>query len=628
MLSTQPQSAATRPEPLVRSAKHRVLKNTFGFDAFRPGQERVVDALLAGRNVLTVMPTGSGKSLCYQVPALVLGGLTIVVSPLVALMQDQVSALRLAGVAADTINSSKERTENVAAWRRAAAGETRLLYLAPERLMTEPMLHALAKLDVKLIAIDEAHCISQWGPAFRPEYQALSRLRDLFPNVPIAALTATADEVTQADISAQLFACHAETVVLGFDRPNIKLAVESKHDWKRQLHAFVTQHAGRSGIVYCLSRKKTEEAAAFLAGHGVRALPYHAGMSKDLREANQNSFMTEPYMVMVATIAFGMGIDKSDVRFVFHTDLPASLEAYYQEIGRAGRDGEPAEAHMLFGLGDIRMRRIFIEEEDSSEDRKRRELQRLNALLGYCEAPCCRRQILLSYFGEMSAPCGNCDTCLDPVALMDGTADARAILAAIQRTGERYGGAHIIDILQGTETDKIIAAGHNKGPGFGVGAARKKDEWQSLIRQLVASGYISLDISRYGGLSILDKGRALLRGEDSFRYRPAAARRTAGRKAARTEDAGAVTSQESSLLAALKKLRLALAKERQVPAYLIFSDRSLLDMAKRCPRTVREFAEVNGVGASKLKDFADRFLSAIQAHDDAADRPVQAQRHA
>jgi ATP-dependent DNA helicase RecQ len=628
MLSTQPQSTATRPEPVIRGAKHRVLKNTFGFDAFRPGQERVVDTLLAGRNVLTVMPTGSGKSLCYQVPALVLGGLTIVVSPLVALMQDQVSALRLAGVAADTINSSKERAENVAAWRRAAAGETRLLYLAPERLMTEPMLQALAKLDVKLIAIDEAHCISQWGPAFRPEYQALSRLRDLFPNVPIAALTATADEVTRADISAQLFAGHAETIVLGFDRPNIKLAVETKHDWKRQLHTFVTQHAGRSGIVYCLSRKKTEEAAAFLAGHGVRALPYHAGMSKELREANQNSFMTEPYMVMVATIAFGMGIDKSDVRFVFHTDLPASLEAYYQEIGRAGRDGEPAEAHMLFGLGDIRMRRIFIEEEDSSEDRKRRELQRLNALLGYCEVPCCRRQILLSYFGETSAPCGNCDTCLDPVALMDGTTDARSILTTIQRTGERYGGAHIIDILQGTETEKIIAAGHNKGPAFGAGAARKKDEWQSLIRQLVASGYISLDISRYGGLSILDKGRALLRGEDSFRYRPAPGRRTTGRKTARAEEAATVTPEESSLLAALKKLRLAIAKERQVPAYLIFSDRSLLDMARRCPRTVREFAEVNGVGASKLKDFADRFLSAIQSHDDAPEMTAQAQRHA
>ena len=599
-----------------RESKRQILKDVFGFDDFRPGQETVVDALLAGRSVLTVMPTGSGKSLCYQVPALVVGGLTVVVSPLVALMQDQVSALRLAGVAADTINSSKERAENVAAWRRAASGETRLLYLAPERLMTEPMLAALAKLDVRLIAIDEAHCISQWGPAFRPEYQALSRLRQVFPGVPIAALTATADESTRADIAAQLFGGDAETVVLGFDRPNIKLTVETKHDWKRQLLAFVKTHAGKSGIVYCLSRKKTEEAAALLAGHGIRALAYHAGMSKELRDANQNSFMTEPYTVMVATIAFGMGIDKSDVRFVFHTDLPGSLEAYYQEIGRAGRDGEPAEAHMLFGLGDIRMRRIFIEQEESGEDRKRRELQRLNALLGYCEAPCCRRQILLAYFGEGSTPCGNCDVCLDPVALLDGTQDAKEILGAIQRTGERYGGAHIVDMLVGTETEKVVATGHNRAPAFGIGAARKKDEWQALIRQLVASSFLNLEISRYGGLTILDKGHALLRGEESFRYRPAPARAT-GRKARRDEAlAATVTAEQSSLLASLKKLRLTIAKERQVPAYLVFSDRSLLDMAKRCPRTMDEFAEVNGVGASKLKDFAARFLSAIRAHQD------------
>ena len=595
-------------------SKRQVLKDVFGFEQFRPGQEAVMDALLAGRSVLTVMPTGSGKSLCYQVPALVLGGLTLVVSPLVALMQDQVSALRLAGVASDTINSSKERSENVAAWRRATAGETRLLYLAPERLMTEAMLTALSKLDVRLIAIDEAHCISQWGPAFRPEYEALSRLRQVFPEVPIVALTATADETTRTDIAAQLFGGVVETVVLGFDRPNIKLAVEPKQDWRKQLLAFVRKHTGESGIVYCLSRKKTEETAAFLVGQGVRALPYHAGMSKEQRDANQNSFMTEPYTVMVATIAFGMGIDKSDVRFVFHADLPGSLEAYYQEIGRAGRDGEPAEAHMLFGLGDIRMRRVFIEEEESSEERKRRELQRLNALIGYCEAPCCRRQILLAYFGERSEPCGNCDSCLDPVELADGTNEARAILAAIQRTGERYGGAHIVDILQGVETEKVIAAGHNKGPIFGAGAARKKDEWQSLIRQLVASGFIALDISRYGGLSLLEKGHELLRGEEVFRYRPASPRAT-GKKARRGDDQAApVSAEQSSLLETLKKLRLSIAKERQVPAYLIFSDRTLLDMAKRCPRTVEEFAEVNGVGASKLKNFAARFLAAIRTH--------------
>jgi ATP-dependent DNA helicase RecQ len=613
-----------------RNSKRRILRDTFGFDDFRPGQEEVMDALLAGRSVLTVMPTGSGKSLCYQVPALVLGGLTLVVSPLVALMQDQVSALRLAGVAAETINSSKERAENVAAWRRAVAGKTRLLYLAPERLMTEQMLAALAKLDVRLIAVDEAHCISQWGPAFRPEYEALSRLRHVFPNVPIAALTATADEATRADIAARIFGGNADAVVLGFDRPNIKLTVETKHDGKRQLLAFVKKHARESGIVYCLSRKKTEETARFLAEHGIRALPYHAGMSKQAREANQNSFMTEPYMVIVATIAFGMGIDKSDVRFVFHADLPGSLEAYYQEIGRAGRDGEPAEAHMLFGLGDIRMRRVFIEQEDSGSERKRREHQRLNALVGYCEAPCCRRHILLAYFGETAPPCGNCDACLDPVALLDGTKHAREILEVIHRTGERYGAAHIIDILQGLTTEKIVASGHDKDPAFGVGAAGKKEEWQSLIRQLVASGFLNLEISRYGGLSILDKSHALLRGEASFHYRPYSYRGVTERKPRRGEDLGTtVTPDQSSLLASLKKLRFRIAKERQVRGYLIFSDRTLLDMAKHCPRDIGAFAEVNGVGAAKLKEFAEIFLSAIRAHqDNPCDEAVPAKRSA
>ena len=354
--------------------KRQVLKDVFGYDDFRPGQLPVIDALLAGRNVLAVMPTGSGKSLCFQVPALVQGGLTIVVSPLVALMQDQVQALRLAGVAADSINSSQSREDNVDAWRRAVSGNTRLLYMAPERLMTERMLEALARLDVRLIAIDEAHCISQWGPAFRPEYEALSSLRAHFPSIPIAALTATADEVTRADIAARLFAGDAEMFVLGFDRPNITLAVEPKRDWKRQMLDYVAARRGKSGIVYCLSRKRTEEAAETLASQGIRALAYHAGMDKDLREANQNTFMTEKGVVMAATIAFGMGIDKPDVRFVFHADLPGSVEAYYQEFGRAGRDGGKAEAFMLFGLQDIRMRRQFIDQEDAGEDRKRREL--------------------------------------------------------------------------------------------------------------------------------------------------------------------------------------------------------------------------------------------------------------
>ncbi|TIY10526.1 MAG: ATP-dependent DNA helicase RecQ, partial [Mesorhizobium sp.] len=477
----------------AEDSKRRVLKDVFGFDDFRPGQDVVTEALLAGRHVLAVMPTGAGKSLCYQVPALVLGGLTIVVSPLVALMQDQVAALRLAGVTADTINSSLDREANVAAWRRVASGQTRLLYLAPERLMTERMLEALARLDIRLIAVDEAHCISQWGPAFRREYEELSRLRDIFPDVPIIALTATADETTRTDIAAQLFAGKVETLVLGFNRPNIKLGIEAKQDSKRQLLSFVQRHAGRSGIVYCLSRKKTEEMAAFLERNGLRALAYHAGMSKDAREANQNAFMTLSGVVMVATIAFGMGIDKPDVAYVFHTDLPGSLEAYYQEIGRAGRDGRAAEAHMLFGLGDIRMRRLFIDNEDAPAEHKRRAHGRLDRLIGYCETAQCRRQILLGYFGETAMPCGNCDNCLDQTPQADGEAEARIVFAAIAQTGERFGAAHIVDVLLGHETEKVLARNHHRLASFGTGVAHKKDFWLSLVRQLVAGGFLTLD---------------------------------------------------------------------------------------------------------------------------------------
>ncbi|WP_420347815.1 DNA helicase RecQ [Pelagibius sp.] len=592
--------------------KALILKDVFGFDSFRPGQAEIIDTLLGGRSALAVMPTGAGKSLCFQVPALARGGLTIVVSPLVALMQDQVAALRLAGVEAETINSARPRAENVDSWRRIAAGETRLLYLAPERLMTERMLAALKRLDVRLIAVDEAHCISQWGPAFRPEYEDLAQLREIFPGVPIAALTATADATTRNDIVDKLFGGDAESFVLGFDRPNLQLGVEVKQQWKNQLMAFLQRHDGVSGIVYCLSRRKTEEAAAFLVENGIKALAYHAGMDKEARDANQNVFMTEDGVVMVATIAFGMGIDKPDVRFVFHCDLPASVEAYYQEIGRAGRDGLPAEAQMLYGLDDIRMRRVFIEQEESSDDRRRREHQRLDALIGYCESPTCRRRLLLDYFGEDLERCGNCDLCRNPVDLSDGTAEGRQILAVIEQTGQRFGVAHIVDILRGTATEKVVKAGHDNLAGFGAGADGKKEAWRSLIRQLVAAGFLQLDIAGYGGLKITAKGRALLTGTEAFHYRPdrvAAHGRTP--RARKQAPETALTPEENSLLGRLKELRLRLAKERGVPAYVIFPDKALADMARRRPRSHSEFAAVNGVGTAKLRDFADVFLGEI-----------------
>ena len=593
--------------------KYTVLKDVFGFDSFRPGQEEVVDTLLAGRNILTVMPTGSGKSLCFQIPSLVTGGLTIVVSPLVALMEDQVAALKLAGVAADTINSSRSREDNVASWRRAAAGETRLLYMAPERLMTERMLSALGKLDISLFAVDEAHCISQWGPAFRPEYEKLSQLRPVFPGTPIAALTATADAVTRDDIVARLFDGDAKSVVLGFDRPNIKLSVEMKQDWKRQMVDFLERHRGESGIVYCLSRKKTEEASQYLRDHGVNALAYHAGMDAGIRQSHQNAFMTDPGIVIVATIAFGMGIDKSDVRFVLHVDLPGSVEAYYQEIGRAGRDGADAEAHMIYGLQDIRMRRMFIEDEESGPERKRREHKRLDTLVGYCEAPECRRRSLLAYFGEEVDACGNCDVCINPVEMADGTELGKKVLAAVDGSGQLYGSAHIVDILRGMQSEKLLKAGHDRLAAYGSGADLHKPEWQSIIRQLVSAGFLRLDVQGYGGLAITPKGQDLARGEESFRYRQDTLKKSRAAKR-RANDLAAdadLPEADTKLLTELRALRLSFAKERGVPAYVVFTDRTLVDMARRKPVTIDQFAEVHGVGAAKLRDFAEPFLKTI-----------------
>ena len=535
------------------------------------------------------------------------------VSPLVALMGDQVAALKLAGVAADAINSSRDRRENVDAWRRAASGATRLLYMSPERLMTDAMLKALEGLDVTLIAIDEAHCVSQWGPAFRPEYADLRRLRDIFPDVPIVALTATADEVTREDISEQLFAGNAKTFVLGFDRPNIKLTVEMKQSWKSQMLSFIEQHGGESGIIYCLSRKKSEEAARYLADRGVLALPYHAGMERTARDINQDRFMAEAGVVIVATIAFGMGIDKPDVRFVFHADLPGSIEAYYQEIGRAGRDDQPADAHMLYGLGDIRMRRLFIEQEDADDGRKRREHHRLDALLGFCEAPVCRRRALLKYFGEATAECGNCDVCLNPVEMVLGTIEGKKALSAILRTGQRFGTAHIIDVLRGAETAKIASAGHDRLPTFGVGAEYSKNEWRSLLRQLVASGFLRLDISGFGGLSITEKGQRLLQDEEEFRFRKEAMRpdKPTGRRVSKGAAMAGLTEHDAEMFMVLKALRLSIARERGVPAYVVFSDKTLVEMASQRPGNKKEFGAINGVGKVKQNEFSASFLEAI-----------------
>ncbi len=589
-----------------------ILLHTFGYPSFRPGQENIVNTLIAGTHILAVMPTGSGKSLCYQVPALALGGLALVISPLVALMQDQVAALKLAGVAAESINSSQSREDNVAIWQRVASGEVKLLYLSPERLMTDRMISALQKRDVKLIAVDEAHCISQWGASFRPEYDALQTLRNSFPGVPIGAFTATADEVTRRDIVSKIFGGKAEVHVAGFDRPNIKLTVEPKNGATQQLLQFLEDHKGESGIVYALSRKSVEGWAEDLKAKGYRAVPYHAGLSAETRATHQDLFMTEPGVIVCATIAFGMGIDKPDVRFVFHADLPSSLDAYYQEIGRAGRDGEPAEAHMVFGVSDIQMRRQFIHQEDAGEERKRRELKRLDALVAYCETVSCRRQSLLAYFGETTEPCGHCDACLDPQSSVDGTAEALLVLSAVEQTGERFGSAHLSDVLRGELTEKVQGFNHQLVEVFGKGAHVNRMHWIAVVRAMIGSGLLVLDIAGHGGMSISAKGQALLHGEGSFRHRlpPPKLRKPRTQRDAER----AMPVADDDLLQRLKRLRLKLAHARRVPPYVIFSDRSLIDMAARKPVTKWDFGEVHGVGDAKLAQFSSAFLAEIAGY--------------
>ncbi len=592
----------------------QILHDVFGYTSFRLGQEEIIDLILQGENVLAVMPTGSGKSLCYQIPALLLERPTIVVSPLKALMDDQVAGLRADGVEAASIHSGMGRDEQIAEWRKATSGKAKLLYLAPERLMNENMLAALHRLDPHLFVIDEAHCISKWGPSFRPEYEQLSRLKDLFPEARIAAFTATADKATRADIVRKLFRGESRTIVHGFDRPNLRLAVAQKTHWSKQLAAFLSDKKGQSGIVYCLSRKFTDEVATFLQEAGCNAIPYHAGQEAEVRKRNQDRFMSESEAVMVATIAFGMGIDKPDIRYVCHLNLPASMEAYYQEIGRAGRDGAPAETLLLYGLDDMRMRRMFIEEDGTDEEHKRREHRRLDALISYCEAAECRRIALLGYFDETVGPCGNCDNCLEPPTLVDATRQAQMLLSAIYRTGQAFGAGHIVDVLLGAETDKMRERGHNQLPTYGVGKNFPKQYWQSVIRQAVAGGALAINIAKYGCLEITERGRAILKGEAPFAFRePGKKAARASRRAARAATMGDV---DGALLGKLKELRLALAREQKVPAYVVFPDATLIEMARVRPSSLDQMREISGVGPRKLAQFGAAFLQVTRSGGD------------
>ncbi len=603
---------------MSQASPEEIISRVFGFQAFRPGQAEIVERLICGTHALAVMPTGAGKSLCYQVPALLRDGLTIVISPLVSLIDDQVAALRANGVAVSGIHSGRSRDENIIDWRRVQSGEAKILYMSPERLMTDRMLAALRPLNPTLFVVDEAHCISKWGASFRPEYEALSALRERFPLATMAAFTATADAATRQDIANKLFDGNGDIVVSDFDRPNLQLGVTPRTNWKKQLTDFLDQHAGESGIVYCLSRRLTDEATAFLNENGYRALPYHAGLSPEARRENQEAFMAEDGAIMVATIAFGMGIDKPDIRFVFHINLPGSMEAYYQEIGRAGRDGKPAEVQMLFGLDDIRLRRQFIEEDGADGDRKRREHKRLDTLLAYCEATQCRRISLLSYFGQEAEPCGNCDICLIPPVMVDGRDLACNLLGTICDTGQSFGAAHIIDVLRGAETEKLLSRNHDALSTYGTGRSKTKPFWQSFIRQAVAGGYLMIDIERFGALRLTEKGWGVLKRGAPFEYReiaklPPSTPSKKSRAAALSMD-----GVDTELLSQLKNLRRELASAKRVPAYIVFSDATLIDLCRMRPENLDQMQLVNGIGPKKLADYGTRFLDLINAYQRAA----------
>lgn len=592
-----------------------ILQTTFGYPEFRPPQAEIIDTLVNGGDALVLMPTGGGKSLCYQIPSLARPGCGVVISPLIALMQDQVNALRQLGVRASFLNSTLDAASAQDVEQALLAGELDLLYIAPERLTQPRMLDLLNRATIALFAIDEAHCVSQWGHDFRADYLQLSLLHEQFPHIPRIALTATADERTRGEIIRRLDLGEARAFLVGFDRPNIRYRIGLKQNARQQLLRFLKdEHARDAGIVYCLSRKKTEETAAWLSEQGFNALPYHAGLPAPLRATHQARFLREEGVIIVATIAFGMGIDKPDVRFVAHLDLPKTVESYYQETGRAGRDGEPADAWMIYGLQDVIKLRQMMAESQGSEEHKRAEQHRLNAMLGLCEITSCRRQAMLHYFDEdYPQPCGNCDTCLEPADTWDGTEAARMALSAVYRTGQRFGVAHLVEVLRGAETDKIWQFNHHELPTYGVGKALDNNQWRSVYRQLVGRGFLSVDIDGFGGLRLEEKCRALLRGEETIELR-----RDVKQKISRQQTKTSIPQDLNvELWEALRECRRLLAEEQGVPPYVIFHDKTLVEMCSLLPSNMNEFSHLSGVGERKLQKYGEHFLAVIEQLDEA-----------
>ncbi|MCC8362406.1 DNA helicase RecQ [Lysobacter sp. A6] len=590
------------------------LRHVFGYDAFRGVQGEIVEHVAGGGDALVLMPTGGGKSMCYQLPALLRQGTAIVVSPLIALMQDQVEALRQLGVKAAFLNSSLDAGAALAVEREFADGALDLLYVAPERLLTPRFLSLLDRARVALFAIDEAHCVSQWGHDFRPEYRQLTLLHERWPEVPRIALTATADAPTRREIVERLGLKDARQFVSSFDRPNIRYTVVAKQDSRRQLVDFLRERRNDSGIVYCLSRKKVEQTAEFLVAQGFTALPYHAGLDAEVRAQHQRRFLREDGVVMCATIAFGMGIDKPDVRYVAHLDLPKSLEGYFQETGRAGRDGDPADAWMAYGLGDAVLLQRMIEESESGEERKRLERRKIETLIGYCESTACRRQTLLAYFGEEhDGDCGHCDNCIAPPKSWDGTVAAQKALSCVYRTGQRFGAAHVIDVLRGADTQKVHQFGHDRLSTYGVGTELDAKQWRSVFRQLVAGGWLQVDVEGHGSLRLTQASAALLKGETTLTLRAEAEKAPKSRRESRgaTEAAGDLPHEAQSRFEALRRWRSEVARTQGVPAYVIFHDATLRQIALAEPSNLDALAEVQGVGAAKLERYGAAVLETL-----------------
>jgi ATP-dependent DNA helicase RecQ len=590
-----------------------VLSSVFGYSDFRGDQREIIETVIAGNSCGVFMPTGSGKSLCYQIPSICRKGVGVVVSPLIALMQDQVVALRELGVKAAAIHSGLEYDELRSNLADLRAGRLDMVYVAPERLVNDEFLDILDDIELALFAIDEAHCISQWGHDFRQEYRQLSLLRTRYPNIPCIAVTATADTPTRKDIVERLDL--PKLFVAGFDRPNITYNVSIKDNPRQQLLRFLKARGDdESGIVYCLSRRKVEDTAKCLCDQGYDAAPYHAGLDKSVRARNQERFIKSEGVIMVATVAFGMGIDKPDVRFVAHMDLPKNIEAYYQETGRAGRDGLPSIAWMVYGLQDLALQRQMIESSHAPEEQKRIERQKLNAFLGYCESATCRRQVLLSYFDDQGEPCGNCDTCITPPKTFDGTVATQKVLSCIYRTGQMFGMGYVIDVLLGRDNERIQKFGHNSLSTYGIGTEHQPKEWQSLIRQLVARNFVYVDMDNHGGLKITQQGADFLKGKDKVEMRldPATQGAGSGRTAKRADPMDSFEDEaDKALYVELKALRLSIAKEHNVPPYVVFHDKTLIEMALCRPESHHDMAAIQGVGQSKLDKYGDQFLEKI-----------------